>query len=132
MYTWKRTKFYGFRITYFGITMCLNLVSVTVLKHWPKTTWGRKGLFQLPIPSHSPLLREDRQELKQKPGGRKWHRGCLLPCFLWLAQFVFLWSPGLLAQGWHHPWWAASSHINHKSNNTPQACQQTNLMQAVP
>jgi hypothetical protein len=46
---------------------------------------------------------------------------CLLACSPWLAQGIFIYSPGLLAQGWHHPHWAGPFHINIQVNGEDMA-----------
>ena len=52
---------------------------------------------------------------------------CLLACFSWLAQFVFLDIPGLPAQGWHYSHFDGplitnhQSSINHQSKEWPTA-----------
>ena len=38
---------------------------------------------------------------------------CLLTCSPELTQSALLYSSDLPAQGWYHPQWAESSHINH-------------------
>lgn len=41
-------------IQFFLQTLCLGLLLVIVIKHWPKAIWGGKGLFLL-IGYSSPL-----------------------------------------------------------------------------
>lgn len=44
---------------------------------------------------------------------------CLLPCFPWLTQLSFLYSPGPPAQGWHHLHRTVPTHINQQSKQCP-------------
>ena len=69
----------------------VSVLSVAVIIHQPKATWGGNGLFDLHITvHHQGQLRQGlsagtwRQELKQKPEARGGH--CLWPT-----------SPGLLS-----------------------------------
>ena len=70
------------------IVCILTCFSAAVIRHWPKATWERMGLF--PLIAYSPLLREAmagargrnwRQELKQKP---------LRNVLYWLAPYGLL------------------------------------------
>lgn len=42
---------------------------------------------------------------------------CLVICFLWLTQFLFLYTSGLPVQARHCPQWSESFHTNHQSRH---------------
>lgn len=42
-------------VTPFPNSLCLSLISIPVIKHWPKTTWEAEDLFDFCVPSHTPL-----------------------------------------------------------------------------
>lgn len=81
---------------------CPCLVSLAVIKHWPKTTQERKWLFGLHLHITDHSQGEPGQELKSGTGGKNWtgvHRRmqlfhgfyqALLRCLLFVVVVVFL------------------------------------------
>ena len=65
---------------------CLCLLSVAVIKHWPKATWEGKGLYKLAVPPS--------KESKAGTKAENMEEHSLLACFFWLLHFAFLYSPG--------------------------------------
>lgn len=69
--------------------MCPRYISVAVLNIIAKESWGLKGLFNLILPGHCPLLRElkGRIQLRNLEAGfeqKAMQEYCLLNCFPWL------------------------------------------------
>jgi hypothetical protein len=89
-------------------------VSVAVTKHHDhKMSCGRKvhSAYTSPLTE----IRTGTQKVRSLEAGadaEAMEGCCLLALFPWLAQPVFLWNPGLPAQGWH-PQWAEPSPIEH-------------------
>jgi hypothetical protein len=80
------------------ITVALMRSSPAVINIRTKNNL-RRTLFKLTLPYHNPSLRESkssnrtvtwRQEAKQKP----WKSAAHWLPFTWLAQFLFLYTPG--------------------------------------
>jgi hypothetical protein len=71
---------------------------------WPRSK-GRKEFIHFYIAVHHQRksgqeLTQDRN-LKARADAEAMEGCCLLDCFPLLAQFAFIWNPGLPAQGWH-------------------------------
>lgn len=67
-------------------------VSAGMIKHWPRATWGRRGLFQLTTCGLSS------KEVRQEPRGHT----LLTGLSLWLTR-LYLGHTAPPAEGWHHP-----------------------------
>lgn len=68
--------------------VCLTWFSVTIVQHWPKMCWRRKGFKWHTLLYPSPSFREVGQKLKQETGVRSWsgdYKGTLLTGLFHLA-----------------------------------------------
>lgn len=69
---------------------CPNFVSLAVIKHWQKATWGKKEFIWLPHPDHRISLREIRAGTQAQAEAKSLGESCMLICLPWLA---FLYQP---------------------------------------
>ena len=98
-----------------SVVVLVRILYSCLKHHEQEASSGRKGLFNLHIHIAVHHQKKSGRELTQ---GRDLEAGadaeamegcCLLTCFPWLAQLVFLRNPGPPAQGWHHPQWPGPS-----------------------
>lgn len=83
----------------------LSLISIAVINSMTKSDLGRKGLFNLTLPDHSPSMREVRARSLVEAEAKTVEECCLLACSPWFASSPFLsYNPGALTQGWYGPY----------------------------
>lgn len=100
--------------------MCLNWVTIAVIKQLTKNSLMRKGFTCFMLPYHNPSLKEIRpgtrkQELLQTIEGT----ACWLAAHGLLSLILI--EPRTPAQGWPHQQWARPSPINHWFRKCPAA-----------
>lgn len=101
-----------------------SMVSAAVKKkHWPKETWGTKGLIQLIC-----LTYLSSREVKARTQGRNWRQE-------WSRdheQSCFLYNPGLSAQVWYLLLTSLALPLQLQTKkNVPQPCSQAYFMWAT-
>lgn len=78
----------------FGDCSCPRVLSIAMIKHWQKTTWGESvASYRLQF------IKERRQELKQKPQ----RNAAYWLAFTWPAQCVFFIQLSTTCLRWFYP-----------------------------